>query len=124
LRLLLDEMYAPVVAAELRRRGDDVMSVHDLGSALPTGATDAEVLAFAQREECVLVTENLRDYRPLESGVLSAGSHHAGIVYTSDRRFPRGDPATVGALVQALDALLRAAPDLRDRSLFLERVDA
>jgi len=123
LRLLLDQMYAPAIAAELRARGHDVASVHDLGHALATGASDADVLAAAQREERTLVTENIRDYRPLEIGLLADGSHHAGLVYTSNRQFPRGDPATTGRLVRALDALLRAAPDLRDRSIFLARVD-
>ena len=53
----------------------------------------------------------------------SDGSHHAGLVYTTNRQFPRGDPATMGRLVHALDALLRAAPDLRDGSIFLMRAD-
>jgi hypothetical protein len=69
------------------------------------------------------VTENVRDFRPLESAHLADGSHHAGLVYTSNRQFPRGDPATTGRLVRALDALLRTAPDLRDRMIFLARVD-
>jgi len=123
LRLLLDEMYAPAIAAELRARGHDVISANDAGHALPTGASDADVLAAAQRDERTPVTENVRDYRPLESALLADGSHHAGLVYTTNRQFPRGDPATMGRLVHALDALLRAAPDLRDGSIFLMRAD-
>jgi hypothetical protein len=123
LRLLLDEMYSPALAVELRARGHDVVSVHDPGHGLVVGASDADVLAAAQREERALVTENIRDYRPLEIGVLADGSHHAGLVYTSNRQFPRGDPATLGRLVRALDALLREGPDLRDRSIFLTRAD-
>ncbi len=123
MRLLLDEMYAPAIAAELRARGHDVASVHGLADALMTGASDADVLAAAQREGRTLVTENIRDFRPLEGGLLADRSHHAGLIYTSNRRFPRGDPATTGRLIGALDALLRRAPDLRDRSMFLERVD-
>jgi len=91
------------------------------GAAAPTGFAD--VLATARREERALVTENVRDYRPLEIGLLAEGSHHAGLVYTSNRQFPRGDPATTGRLVRALDALLRDVPNLRDRSIFLERAD-
>ena len=76
------------------------------------------------REERGLVTENVRDYRPLETKLVAEGrSHHSGIVYTSNRQFPRGDPGTTGRLVQALDALLCAAPDLRDRSIFVIRVE-
>ena len=84
-------MYAPAIAAELRARGHDVISAHDPGHALPTGASDADVLAAAQRDERTLVTENVRDYRPLESALLADGSRHAGLVYTTNRQFPRGD---------------------------------
>lgn len=121
--LLLDEMYAPAIAAELRARGRDVASVHDAAYAYLAGASDADVLAAAVSEQRALVTENVRDYRPLELGLLADGSHHAGLVYTSNRQFPRGDLATTGRLVRALDALLRDAADLRDRSIFLARVD-
>jgi predicted nuclease of predicted toxin-antitoxin system len=123
LRLLLDEMYAPAVAAELRARGHDAISPHDAGQRHLVGASDADVLAAARHEGRVLVTENVRDFRPLESALLAEGSHHAGLVYTSNRQFPRGDPTTTGRLVRALDALLHAAPDLRDRAIFLVRVD-
>lgn len=116
-------MYASAVAAGLRARGHDVVSVHDAGQTHLAGASDADVLAAAQREERTLVTENVRDFRPLESALLADGSHHAGLVYTSNRQFARGDPATTGRLVRALDALLREAPDLRDRAIFLARVD-
>jgi hypothetical protein len=124
LRLLLDEMYAPAVAAELRARGDDAASVHDPAHGHLEGALDADVLAAARREERALVTENVRDFRLLEGRTLAeSGAHHMGLVYTSDRQFPRGDPATTGRLVRALDALPRDAPDLRDRSIFLTPVD-
>jgi hypothetical protein len=123
LRLLLDEMYAPAVAAGLRARDHDVVSVHEASHVFLAGVADADVLAAARREERTLVTENVRDFRPLENSLLAAGSHHAGLVYTSNRQFPRGDPATTGRLVRALDALLRLTPDLRDRAVFLATVD-
>jgi predicted nuclease of predicted toxin-antitoxin system len=123
LRLLLDEMYAHAVADGLRALGHDVVSVHDRRETPLAGASDPDVLAAARREKRALVTENVRDFRPLESALLADGSHHAGLVYTSDRQFPRGDPATTGQLVHALDAFLRTTPTLRDRAVFLARVD-
>lgn len=123
MRLLLDEMFAPAVAAALRARDHDVVSVHDASHVFLAGVADADVLAVARREERALVTENVRDFRPLESSLLAAGSHHAGLVYTSNRQFPRGDPGTTGRLVRALDALLRSTPDLGDRAVFLASVD-
>ena len=123
MRLLLDEMYAPALAAALRARDHDVVSVHDASHVFLVGASDADVLAAARREERTLVTENVRDFRLLENALLAAGSHHAGLVYTSNRQFPRGDPGTTGRLVRALDPLLRTTPDLRDRAVFLLSVD-
>jgi Domain of unknown function (DUF5615) len=116
-------MYSPTLAVELRARGHDVISVHDPGHAIVAGATDADVLAAAQGEQRALVTENVRDYRPLEIGLLADGLHHAGLIYTSNRQFPRGNPATLGRLVRALDVLLREGQDIRDRSIFLPRDD-
>ena len=119
MKLLLDEMYSPAVAAELRRRGHDVVSVHDAESSVGPGASDADVFAAARGEARALVTENVRDYRPLEAAAVADGLQHVGLVYTSDRSFPRGDPATLGRLVLALDALLRDVQELRQRSVFL-----
>jgi hypothetical protein len=68
LRLLLDEMYAPAVAVELRARGHDVLSVHEADPVL-VGASDAEVLFAAVSAERALVTENVRDFRPLEIAI-------------------------------------------------------
>lgn len=114
--LLLDEMYAPAIAAELRARQHDVVSIHDTSMA---GASDLDVFTAARRQSRTLVTENVRDYRPLEVKALAEGDHHAGLIYTNNRHFPRGDPTTTGRLVHALDTLLSIAPDLRDRSIFL-----
>src|SRR4051794_16623233 len=113
-------MYAPAVAIELRARGHDVLSVHEADPAL-VGASDAEVLSAAVSAERLLVTENVRDFRPLEIAILEGGDHHHGIVYTTDHQFPRGAPATTGDVVRALDALVGRSPTLRDRSVFLAR---
>lgn len=112
-------MYAPAIAFELRVRGHDVVSAHESSDPALVGAPDEEVLAAARAEQRALVTENVRDYRPLEVALIAGGGHHAGLVYTSNRQFPRGHPATAGRLVLALDALLRDRPALRDRSIFL-----
>ena len=121
MRLLLDELYAPAIAVALRVRGHDVVSVHKAEPLL--AAQDEEVLAAGAAAARALVTENVRDFRPLETALLAAGGYHHGIVYTSKRQFPRGDPATIGRLVRALDVLLRDPPDLRDRSIFLSRIE-
>ena len=120
MKLLLDEMYAPVVAEQLRVRGRDVVSVHDPDYRRLEGAPDEEVFAAALAEERVLVTENVPDFRRLEADALAHGEATATLVFTSNRQFPRGEPGTTGHLVEALDVLLTEAPTLRG-SVFLKR---
>jgi len=67
----------------------------------------------------VLVTENVQDFRRIETDALARAQPTARLMFTTDRQFPRGDPVTIGRLVTALDALLIAEPDLAT-SLFLK----
>jgi predicted nuclease of predicted toxin-antitoxin system len=119
-RLLLDEMYPPAVAEQLRARGRDVVSLHDADHRHLEGAPDEDVFAVALADERALVTENVADFRRLEADALARGTAHATLVYTSNRQFPRGEPGTVGRLVEALDALFRDVPE-PGGSLFLKR---
>ena len=105
-------MYATTVAEQLRARGHDVVSVHDPAHRRLEGAPDEEVLATAVAEGRTVVTENVADYRRLESEAFARGEQLPGLVFTTNRRFPRGDPATLGRLVLSLDALLREQPTL------------
>jgi len=119
-RLLLDEVYPPVVAEQLRARGHDVVSVHESEYHRLEGAADAEVFAAALADDRALVTENVPDFRRLDADALAREEAHAALVFTSNRQFPRGEPGTTGRLVEALHMLLTEYPTLR-RSLFLER---
>jgi len=100
LKLLIDEMYPSLIARELRARGHAVASVHETPGR---GAPDDDVLDHARSVGRAVVTENVRDYRPLAEALLGAGESHAGLVFTTDKRWPRNDP---GALITALEALL------------------
>jgi predicted nuclease of predicted toxin-antitoxin system len=120
-KLLLDEMYPPVVAEQLRARGHDVVSVHDPDYSRLEGTPDEEIFAAALAEERALVTENVPDFRRLEADALARGESHATLVFTSNRQFPRGEPATIGRLVAALHALLSEPTTLRG-AVFLKRL--
>ena len=123
MKLLLDEMYPPAVAEQLRARGHDVVSVHDPEYRRLEGAEDEEVFAAALAEERMLVTENVPDFRRLEVDALARGEAVPALVFTSNRQFPRGQPGTIGHLVEALHALMSEAP-MRRGSLFLKRPSA
>lgn len=99
--LLLDEMFSPAVAQQLRDKGHDVLAV----AAEPAlrALDDAELYEWARLHRRRVVTENAKDFRPLlwrEEG--EAGP---GILLTSSRTFPRSR-RSVGLLVDALDSWL------------------
>ncbi len=106
MKLLLDEMYPATVAEQLRARGHDVFSIHDPEYRRLEGVPDDEVFAAAVAEGRALVTENVSDFRRLEAEALARSEQTPSLVFTTNRQFPRGDPATLGRLVVALDALL------------------
>lgn len=87
MKLLLDEMHAPAVAALLRNRGHDVDAVKERADLV--GLADADLLAVAAAEGRALVTENVKDFAALDRLWTSTGRRHAGIVFTHARRFPR-----------------------------------
>jgi predicted nuclease of predicted toxin-antitoxin system len=105
-RLLLDEMFVPAIAEALRARGHDVVAV--LERADLRGQDDDVVFEAAQHLGRALVTENVRDLRPIAARLASAGSVHHGLILTTNRRFPRAHPRTTGRLVVALGALLES----------------
>jgi predicted nuclease of predicted toxin-antitoxin system len=123
MKLLLDEMYAPSVAEQLRARGHDVVSVHDPEYRALQGAPDEEVWATAIADDRWLVSENVRDFRRIEAHALARVEPTARLILTTDRQFPRGDPATIGRLVLALDALL-VEPPTHATALFLRPATA
>ncbi len=106
LRLLLDEMYAPAVARQLRQREHDAVAVGERPDL--RGLPDRTLFAAAAVERRALVTENARDFMILASELVETSAHF-GLVLTSAKRFPRHEAGT-GALVRALESLLRAHP--------------
>jgi predicted nuclease of predicted toxin-antitoxin system len=64
-KLLLDEMLSPAIARDLRAHGHDAEPV--AGHPDREALSDPEVLALARAEHRALVTNNLRDFRPLHN---------------------------------------------------------
>jgi NADPH-dependent 2,4-dienoyl-CoA reductase/sulfur reductase-like enzyme len=116
-KLLLDEMWSPEIAVQLRRRGHDVVAVAERPEL--RGQPDDIVFAAAQAEGRAVVTENVLDYRPLGAVELEHGRSHAGLIFTTNRRFPRHDARTSGRLVTALNALLVIETAIDSREMWL-----
>lgn len=99
-RVALDEMFSPVIAAELRSRGFDVLAVAD--DPQLRSMSDLELYEWATDQDRRIVTENVKDFRPLARQE-TAGP---GLLFTSTRTFRRSR-RSVGLLIGALDAWLR-----------------
>ena len=106
MKLLLDEMWPPAIAAALRERGHDAVAVAERSDL--RGQPDDVIFAEALADARAIVTENVVDYRPLASEALRAGRAAPTLIYTSNRAYPRASRRTAGRLVIALDSLLRA----------------
>lgn len=109
MKLVLDEHFSQAPAEQLRERGYDVIAVVERTELRQF--SDPALLAWAQREERVLVTENVRDFMPIHHTWLSRGETHPGLFFTSPRAFPRRTAAT-GLLVSALAASMEQYEDV------------
>ena len=117
MRLLLDEHFSPEIARQLRARGHDVVAVRERVEL--HGLGDRQLLAAAQSEDRAIVTENVADFIELHRASLLTGETHAGIVFTSPKRFPRTRRA-IGRLVRSLDGLLAGTSALDGEVVWLE----
>jgi Domain of unknown function (DUF5615) len=106
-RLLLDEMFSPRIAEALRKRGHDVLAVAERQELRMR--TDPEIAAWAVTEERWLLTENVKDFRPMLLRAGQASAAVPGMLFTSSRSFPRSR-ANPGPLIDALDRWLKAGP--------------
>ena len=104
MRLLLDEMWSPAIAAALPERGHDVVAVTERSDL--RGKPDDVMFSEAQADGRAIVTENVVDYRQLASEALRAGRTAPTLIFTSNRAYPRAGRRTAGRPVMALDALL------------------
>ena len=107
MRALLDEQLSPQIGVVLRAAGYDVLAVADRQDIL--GCSDRIVFETASREVRALVTNNIKDFRPLAAEWLATGRIHPGLIL-----LPSGRTRTrsaVPALAAAVEAILRANPD-------------
>jgi hypothetical protein len=110
-KLLLDEMLSPAIARELCARGRDVQSV--AGNADREALSDPDVLALARAEHRAIVTNNLRDFRPLHhESITPGGSGHYGMIFIPGGY--RRTKADTGKIIAALEAILAQHPGETD----------
>lgn len=109
MRLLVDEMFPPVIAERLRVVGRDVLSV--LGQPELIGSEDLEIWRFAAAHRRAIVTENAADFLALSKQASAAGEASPSLIITSNRSFPRHPRSLIGRAVRALAAFCDEHPD-------------
>lgn len=111
MKLLLDEMFSSLVAAELRARGHDAVAITERDEW--HSLSDPDVVALARTEQRAVVTANLRDFRPLHAELVAPGGEgHLGMVFVPTRF--RLTTAATGQIVAALEARLADYPGDQD----------
>ena len=111
MRLLLDEMFSPAIARELCARGHDVQAVagHPEWEAL----SDPQVMTLARTERRAIVTNNVRDYRPLHvEAVTPGGQGHFGMIFMSGNY--RRTKSDIGRIIADLEVKLTQYPGDED----------
>lgn len=109
-KLLLDVHHSPRAAERLRDMGHDVVAAasdHALCSL-----EEEELLRHSSAEGRAIVTENAKDFGLIVRTWATTGEQHAGVIFTSPRRFHRGSAAYPEDLVVALARLLDAPPEV------------
>ncbi|MDA2951190.1 MAG: DUF5615 family PIN-like protein [Mycobacterium sp.] len=107
MKALLDEHLSPHIAALLRGAGFDVLAVADRDDLLACG--DRVIFEAATTEGRAVVTNNIKDFRPLAAEWLATGRTHPGLILLPSAR--TRTRAAVPTLAAAIQAVLNANPD-------------
>lgn len=108
MRFLIDEMFSPEVASQLRELAHDAVHVAELAlRAVP----DPDLLTVAAAQARVVVTENAADLVPLLDARIAAGAEVTPVVIALKRNLPRGSAAMTNALATRLAAWAVETPD-------------
>lgn len=112
MRALLDEQLSSEIAVELRPRGLDVEAVSEREAM--RGLRDEQVLEVASGEGRAVVTNNVKDYRPVAARRLTEGRGHGGLILLPSTR--SRSRAAVHALADGVERIMRDNPGGLDDS--------
>jgi hypothetical protein len=106
-KALLDEQFSPQIARLLRERGFDVEAIAERGEQ--SEVSDSEVMEIAVHEQRAVVTNDIKDFRPIAAERLARGQGHAGLIFVPSRRDRSND--AIGVLADAIEGVMRAHPE-------------
>jgi predicted nuclease of predicted toxin-antitoxin system len=106
-RAILDEQLSPQIAALLRKAGYDVHAVADREDL--AGRSDRIILELASSESRAVITNNIKDFRPLAAEWLAQGRLHAGLILLPPARTRTRH--AIASIADAIETVLRDHPD-------------
>jgi predicted nuclease of predicted toxin-antitoxin system len=106
-KALVDEQLSPRIALLLRQAGYDVGAVAERND-LP-GSSDRVVLEVALTEGRAVITNTVKDFRPLAAERLAQGRTHAGLILLPSKR--TRTRAAVAMLAGAIEKVMHDHPD-------------
>ncbi len=115
MKLLIDEMYPPSIAEQLRERGQDVQAVTERPEL--RALADTDMFALARQQRRAVLTENVADFSIIASGYDQRGHAHHGLVLVAPGSYPRGRRGTIGRMMTELGRLLDERQDTAPTSL-------
>ena len=107
MKALLDEQLSPQIATLLRRDGLDVDAVADRPGL--AGRSDTVIFEVACSEGRAVITNNIKDFRPLAARWLAEGRIHSGLILVPSARTRTRDANAM--LADRIATLLRQNPD-------------
>ena len=107
MRAILDEQLSPQIAVLLCQAGYDVDAVADREDLV--GRSDRIIFEVACTEGRAVVTNNIKDFRPLAAEWLAQGRVHAGLIMLPSTRTRTRN--TIAAVAGAIENVLRDHPD-------------
>jgi predicted nuclease of predicted toxin-antitoxin system len=102
----LDENLSPQISELLRRAGYDVVAVAERDDLV--GSSDRAIFDVASSEGRAVVTNNVKDFRPLAAKRLAQGRTHPGLILLPSTRMRTS--AAAGALADAIEQVLKDHP--------------
>ena len=107
MKALLDEQLSAQIAALLRQAGLDVEAVADRPDLI--GRSDMLIFEVACNEDRAVITNNIKDFRPLAAQWLAQGRIHAGLILLPSSRTRTRDSITM--LADRITIVMADNPD-------------
>lgn len=107
MKALLDEQLSPQIAVLLREAGYDVVAVVERVDLV--GSIDSTILEVATSEARAVVSNNIKDFRPLAAERLAQGRTHGGLILVPSTR--TRSRAAVTVLAGAIEKVMRDHPE-------------